>query len=157
MIGMSLLWLVGILAIGIPVGASLVMLGLVLAGIYSPFPLVKAIGATSATAPLVELCPLVRVPCTSWIRRRALDANVEQDETRTVAAALARARARAARDGRVDACPGRPSCYEQRDCSVSRRSLRQAAAATRDKQCRNALQHHTVVTGKRSAKHHKQY
>lgn len=47
MIGMSLLWLVGILAIGIPVGASLVMLGLVLAGIYSPFPLVKAIGETS--------------------------------------------------------------------------------------------------------------
>ncbi|MEO8136827.1 MAG: TRAP transporter large permease, partial [Betaproteobacteria bacterium] len=47
MIGVSLLWLIGILAIGIPVGASLVMLGLVLAGIYSPFPLVKAIGETS--------------------------------------------------------------------------------------------------------------
>ena len=47
MIGVSLLWLIGILAIGIPVGASLVMLGLVLTGIYSPFPLVKAIGETS--------------------------------------------------------------------------------------------------------------
>ena len=47
MIGASLLWLIGILAIGIPVGASLVMLGLVLAGVYSPFPLVKAIGETS--------------------------------------------------------------------------------------------------------------
>jgi tripartite ATP-independent transporter DctM subunit len=47
MIGVSLLWLLGILAIGIPVGASLVMLGLILAGTYSPFPLVKAIGETS--------------------------------------------------------------------------------------------------------------
>jgi len=47
MIGASLLWLIGILAIGIPVGASLVILGLVLASIYSPFPLVKAIGETS--------------------------------------------------------------------------------------------------------------
>jgi C4-dicarboxylate transporter DctM subunit len=47
MIGASLLWLIGILAIGIPVGAALVMLGLALAGIYSPFPLVKAIGETS--------------------------------------------------------------------------------------------------------------
>ena len=47
MIGVSLLWLIGILAIGIPVGAALVMLGLTLAGIYSPFPLVKAIGETS--------------------------------------------------------------------------------------------------------------
>ncbi len=47
MIGASLLWLVGILASGIPVGASLVMLGLLLAGVYSPYPLVKAIGETS--------------------------------------------------------------------------------------------------------------
>ena len=47
MIPVSLLLLVTILAIGIPVGASLVILALALAGIYSPFPLVKAIGETS--------------------------------------------------------------------------------------------------------------
>ena len=47
MIPVSLLLLVIILAIGIPVGASLVILALALAGIYSPFPLVKAIGETS--------------------------------------------------------------------------------------------------------------
>ena len=47
MIHVSLLLLVTILAIGIPVGASLVILALALAGIYSPFPLVKAIGETS--------------------------------------------------------------------------------------------------------------
>ena len=47
MIAVSLLLLITILAIGIPVGASLVILALALAGIYSPFPLVKAIGETS--------------------------------------------------------------------------------------------------------------
>jgi tripartite ATP-independent transporter DctM subunit len=47
MIAVSLLLLVTILAIGIPVGASMVILALALAVIYSPFPLVKAIGETS--------------------------------------------------------------------------------------------------------------
>ena len=47
MITVSLLLLIAILAIGIPVGASLVILALALAAIYSPFPLVKAIGETS--------------------------------------------------------------------------------------------------------------
>lgn len=47
MIGSSLAILIAVLASSIPVGAALVMFGLLLGWIHSPFPLVRAIGETS--------------------------------------------------------------------------------------------------------------
>jgi tripartite ATP-independent transporter DctM subunit len=49
MIGTSLFVLLMVMGIGIPVSASLVLLGIVLTGMYSPLPIVKAIGEISWT------------------------------------------------------------------------------------------------------------
>jgi C4-dicarboxylate transporter, DctM subunit len=49
MIGTSLFVLLVVMGIGIPVSASLVLLGIVLTGMYSPLPIVKAIGEISWT------------------------------------------------------------------------------------------------------------
>lgn len=49
MIGTSLLALLVVMGIGIPVSASLFLLGVILSGIYSPLPVIRAIGEISWT------------------------------------------------------------------------------------------------------------
>lgn len=49
MIGTSLLALLIVMGIGIPVSASLFLLGVILTGVYSPLPVIKAIGEISWT------------------------------------------------------------------------------------------------------------